>query len=182
MTCLKDHANRNSDRRRGLSLLEIIIATGIVAGSAVMLTSLFQTGDRHTSRAEERTFAQMLCQSKLDELMANPMELMSVQAEVFQHYPGWMWAVEVQESTIDGLVNVQVTVTRIPNMPTGADLAITATPSEQPGLPTIPRDLEPTFELTRWMRHEGAIQEADGADSSSSIHERLEARGRGRAK
>ncbi len=43
---------RGPSRHPGFSLLEVIIATGILAASTVLLLSLFSTGGRHADRAE----------------------------------------------------------------------------------------------------------------------------------
>ena len=152
--------------RRAFSLLEVIIATGILAASAVMLMSMFSTGDRHTRRADERTMAQMLCQSKLDELIADPALMVPVEADIIPQYPGWVWSLEVQRTTFEQLVMVKVGVTRIPGMETGANLDLATATEEMEvdatsisGLPE-----EPTYELTRWMKFEGDITGfADGA-------------------
>ena len=77
-----------------------------------------------------------------------------MKADVFRHFPGWVWSVDVQPSTIEGLVHVKVAVTRIPGMPTGADLSLSS-PSETTEV-TFTSGLSdrPAFELTRWLRHD----------------------------
>ena len=153
-------------KRRAFSLLEVIIATAILAASSVMLMSMFSTGDRHASRADERTIAQMLCQSKLDELIADPSLVIPIQNEVIRQYPGWVWSLDVQETSIEKFVQVTVSMTRIPGMGTGADLdlATNDTASGQTDEPltldanavfTLPK--KPTYELTRYMRYDGDL-------------------------
>lgn len=56
--------------RSAFSLLEIIIATAILAGSAMVLFSLLGLGTKYGNRAEERTSAMVQAQSLLDEFMA----------------------------------------------------------------------------------------------------------------
>ena len=152
--------------RRGFSLLEVIIATGILAASAVMLMSMFSTGDRHTRRADERTIAQMLCQSKLDELIADPSQILPVQSEVIRQYPGWVWSLDVQETNIPKFVQLTVAVTHIPGTETGADLDLATKEISFSGeaemnkldssvLSSLPQ--RPTYELTRWMKFEGDL-------------------------
>ncbi len=53
--------------RSAFSLLEIIIATAILAGSAMVLFSLIGLGTKYGSRAEEQTLALSQAQSVLDE-------------------------------------------------------------------------------------------------------------------
>jgi type II secretory pathway pseudopilin PulG len=57
--------------RRAFSLLEIIIATAILAGSAMVLFSLIGLGTKYGNRAEEQTLAISQAQSVLDEYIAN---------------------------------------------------------------------------------------------------------------
>lgn len=166
-------------QNQGFSLLEVIIATAILAASAVMLMSLFSTGDRHMARADERSIAQMLCQSKLHELIADPGQILPVEADVFRQYPGWVWSLEVQPTAIDGFVYLRVSVTRIPGMETGANLELAAAPDEAAtdatSLSGIPED--PTFELTRFIRFDGDLDgfadQLEGGSRPSSAFERL---------
>jgi type II secretory pathway pseudopilin PulG len=57
--------------RSAFSLLEIIIATAILAGSAMVLFSLIGLGTKYGNRAEEQTLAISQAQSVLDEFIAN---------------------------------------------------------------------------------------------------------------
>ena len=57
--------------RNAFSLLEIIIATAILAGSAMVLFSLIGLGTKYGNRAEEQTSALNQAQSVLDEVIAN---------------------------------------------------------------------------------------------------------------
>lgn len=57
-------------KRNAFSLLEVIIATAILAGSAMVLFSLISLGTKYGNRAEERTIAVSQAQSVLDEFVA----------------------------------------------------------------------------------------------------------------
>lgn len=57
-------------RQKAFSLLEVIIATAILAGSALVLFSLISLGTKYGNRAEERTIALSQAQSVLDEFIA----------------------------------------------------------------------------------------------------------------
>ena len=59
-------------RRAGFSLLEVMLATAILAASALVLSSLLGLGAKFGSRAEERTEALAQAQSLLDEFLAMP--------------------------------------------------------------------------------------------------------------
>ncbi len=56
--------------RAAFSLLEVIIATAILAGSAIVLISLISLGTKYGNRAEERTIAISQAQSVIDEFIA----------------------------------------------------------------------------------------------------------------
>jgi prepilin-type N-terminal cleavage/methylation domain-containing protein len=55
---------------RGFSLLEVIIATAVLAGSAMVLVSMIGVGSRFGQQAERRTLALAAASSLLDELLA----------------------------------------------------------------------------------------------------------------
>lgn len=56
--------------RRAFSLLEIIIATAVLAASAMVLSSLIGLGAKYGNRAEERTIAVSQAESLMDEFLA----------------------------------------------------------------------------------------------------------------
>ncbi|MFN7874442.1 MAG: hypothetical protein ACK5PB_03945 [Pirellula sp.] len=62
--------DRSTPVRSGLSLLEVMIATGILAGSAIVLSSIIGTGARFGNRAESRVTAMVQAHSVLDETLA----------------------------------------------------------------------------------------------------------------
>lgn len=161
-----------ASRRHAFSLLEVIIATAILAASAVMLMSLFATGDRHARRADERTMAQMLCHSKLDELLADPSQIIPIEANTFRQYPGWLWALHVQPTMVDGFVQLRVSVSRIPGMETGAMLDVASGTENVPSssLPTsvMTSQLQPTYELVRWTRFDGDVSALSSATSAGA--------------
>ncbi len=64
--------DRHSSNRQGFSLLEVMLATAMLAASALVLSSLLGLGAKFGSRAESRTEALSLAQSLLDEFLALP--------------------------------------------------------------------------------------------------------------
>lgn len=62
--------DRSTPVRSGLSLLEVMIATGVLAGSAIVLSSIIGTGARFGNRAESRVTAMVQAHSVLDETLA----------------------------------------------------------------------------------------------------------------
>ncbi|HAC92138.1 MAG TPA: hypothetical protein DCF63_16155 [Planctomycetaceae bacterium] len=64
---LPSHSNH-----QGFSLLEVILATVVLAGSAMILSSLLGQGAKFGSRAEQKAAAITAAQSVLDEFLAMP--------------------------------------------------------------------------------------------------------------
>lgn len=60
----------SASARQGFSLLEVIIATAILAGSAMVLVSMIGAGSRYGRLAEQRTLALAAASSLIDELIA----------------------------------------------------------------------------------------------------------------
>lgn len=57
-------------KRSAFSLLEVMIATAVLAASAMVLSSLIGLGSKYGNRAEERTVALSQAESLLDEFLA----------------------------------------------------------------------------------------------------------------
>jgi type II secretion system protein I len=124
--------------RDGFSLLEIILALAILCGAIATLGELSRLGMRQAERARDLTQAQLLCESKLNEIVAGltpleaqdgvPFESTEDQAE-----SEWLYSIEVASVAEDGLAQVRVTVTK--DMPSGR------------------RAVE--FSLVRWVMDEG---------------------------
>ncbi len=74
--------------RSAFSLLEIIIATAVLAASAMVLTSLLGLGTKFGNRAEERTVAISQAQSLMDEVLALPQAGRNLEEELTGELPG----------------------------------------------------------------------------------------------
>lgn len=129
------YAHRSQcNRVRGLSLLEVIIATAILAGSGLALFSIIGLGSKYALRAEELTYAHHFAQSALDEWLAAPTAVGTEQTGTFEEAPEWSYRLESQSLDSPGLCVVTIEVFRSKS-PQG-----TATTEE------------PTYRLTRWVR------------------------------
>lgn len=143
--------------RAGFSLLEVLVATAILLGSAVVLFELAAIGTEHARSAEELAEAQWVCQAKLNEILSGLTPLQTVQDEPLEDQPGWAYSVEIEPIDEPGLP---------------ADLAVLrVTVSEeveedQPGM---------QFSLTRWIRdpHLEADTESGGGGSADDVSEQL---------
>ncbi len=97
-------------QRRGLSLLEVILAIAILAGAMVMIGDLLRIAGRHATAASELTRAQLHCQSVISEIAAGILPPESVQEIPMETDANWSYSIDVQTLPIEGLLAVQVTV------------------------------------------------------------------------
>jgi|GEM_PF-2054252 len=99
-------------QRRGITLLEVLLAVAIFLFSLAAVSQLINVGGQ---RAEDiRGREEQLCQSKLDEVACGALQVQpgSSQEGDFDEAPGWHWSVKCQPNNIPSLWNVTVTVTR----------------------------------------------------------------------
>ncbi|NOX55563.1 MAG: hypothetical protein GXP27_14220 [Planctomycetes bacterium] len=119
----------------GFSLMEVLLATAILLGSVIVIGELIGIGRRHAESARELAKAQLLCQSKMNELLAGAASLEGVDAELLEEPeteqpipetssadsespesaapPGalaWWYSVEVLDAAHPALAAVRVTV------------------------------------------------------------------------
>ena len=119
----------------GFSLMEVLLATAILLGSVIVIGELIGIGRRHAESARELAKAQLLCQSKMSELLAGAASLEEVDAELLEEPeteqlipktssadsesagstvpPGalaWWYSVEILEAAHPALAAVRVTV------------------------------------------------------------------------
>ncbi len=131
----------------GISLLEVLLAMGILFGSLAVLSQLASIGISHLNRAETTTTAIRLCQNKLGEVLAGIEPLESVDDQPILENPDWNYSVEVQSLEPLPLTEVRVQVARLS---AGED-----NPSSRRGL----------YELVRWVSREGETMAREGSRS-----------------
>jgi hypothetical protein len=137
-------ARARRHRRPAFSLLEVLLATAILLGSVVVLGELAGVGHRNAAAALERGEAQLICQSKLGELLAGLAPLTNAVDEPLLDSPPWVYSVDVEPATRAGLLVVRVTVSE---------------PATNHGRVT-------SYSLTRWIRDPAAAEvEGEGAPS-----------------
>lgn len=96
--------------RRGLSLLEVILAIAILGGSLAVIFQLVRIGMISAMQTRLRSEANILCDAKMAEVSAGVLELQPAAATVFAENPDWLFQVDVQESKQLGLLLLTVTV------------------------------------------------------------------------
>ena len=96
--------------RNGFSLLEVLLATSILLGCAIVLGQLAHIGSRRARIAEELSTAEVLCETKMAELLAGVVPIDSVQEEPLEERPGWVVSIETTPTLQAGLTAVRVTI------------------------------------------------------------------------
>ncbi len=94
----------------GFTLLEVIMATAVLAGSVVVLLQVIYAGKGHIRNAEDYATAQLICQTRLNEILAGAKPLEAVEKEYLYEMPGWVLVVEVNPLAKSGLVELRVIV------------------------------------------------------------------------
>jgi len=149
----------NCPRRAGFSLLEMLLAMSILLGCLIVLSELAGIGRRHVSGAQGLATAQLVCQTKLNEMLSGAAPLESFQKQPVDNPPGWLCSVEINPVKQPGVAALRVTVWY--EDPTKHDLD-----------PELRRQHE--FTLVQWIRDPyGPGGAGFGAQASSSLLKRL---------
>jgi Tfp pilus assembly protein PilV len=125
--------------RRGISLLEVIIAMVILLTSVMMLSRLAFLARQHAIGGEDRSKAQMLCSNLLSEMLCGSTPLQNVPPQVFEG-DLWMYSVDVEQVATMPLAKVTVKVYRLDE---NTEAVSTSVPDQ---------DAIPTFQLVSWLR------------------------------
>jgi prepilin-type N-terminal cleavage/methylation domain-containing protein len=112
--------SRSTNRRAklaGFTLLEVILSLAILAGALAVLGELVRMGVRSAEEARDLTKAQLLCESLVAEIVSGAATIEAVSGAQIPNDPEWVFAIEIQpieSQTNEGLVTMQVTVSRDP--------------------------------------------------------------------
>jgi Tfp pilus assembly protein PilV len=98
--------------RTGFSLMEVLLATTILLGSVLVLMELASIGRHYILSVEDRTTAQLLCQTTLNELLAGAQPIEEVEQHALEGYADWVYTVELEPVSNLDLVTLRVTVTQ----------------------------------------------------------------------
>jgi type II secretory pathway pseudopilin PulG len=128
-----------------LSLLEVILAIAILGGCMAVIGELVRLGVRNAEEARELTKAQLLCESKLEEVAAGITPPESASAVAFELDPEWTYTIETGSLDQQGLIQVRVTVQ----------------PAESDRLYPL------TFTLTRWILDPSLASGETSTDSTT---------------
>ena len=67
--------------REGFSLLEVLMATSILLGSVIVLNQLAEIGRKNAADAQDLSTAQLLCETRLNELVSGLAQIEPVDEE-----------------------------------------------------------------------------------------------------
>ncbi|TWU46009.1 hypothetical protein Q31b_11870 [Novipirellula aureliae] len=87
--------------RHGFSLMELIIATAVLAGSGAALFALVGQASRFARIAEERTVALQFAESTMDEFLAGGCNSDGNLEGTFEADPRWSYVIEESAITTD---------------------------------------------------------------------------------
>ena len=139
--CKTQIAGLQAGQGRGVSLLEVILALAILAGAIAVLGEAGRLALRNAETARDLARAQVLCESKLSEIVAgltapNPVENTAFDTTNNPDLAGWLYSIQSQPTDETGLISVQVTVSR--------------------DLPAAQHPIQ--FSLVRWMADPNAVR------------------------
>ena len=101
-------------KRRGLTLLEMLLAASILAMSLAVLARQNGVGVRAALRSQLETEAAVLCQSQLNRLLAEKALMETIPerplTDAGSKSHRWMWSAQVEPSSVPELRLVTVTV------------------------------------------------------------------------
>jgi type II secretory pathway pseudopilin PulG len=114
-----------------MTLLEIILSLGILAGALAVIANLSRLSTMSAVSARDTTQAQFLCESVMAQLMSGIIEFESVYDAPLLDFPDtgasnpndsydykWVYSIEINSIDDYGLLEVIVTVTQyLPNSP-----------------------------------------------------------------
>lgn len=104
--------NRRTNRRKGMSLLEVIIAMAVFLMSITGLVFLMGVASDSALEAQMRSQAMSICQSQLAKAASGSVPLSGQAMSPSEDDDAYQMSMDVAPGSFDGLSNVTVTVTR----------------------------------------------------------------------
>jgi prepilin-type N-terminal cleavage/methylation domain-containing protein len=101
---------RRPARPRGFSLIEVIVAIAILAGSVAVLGEVTRQGMEAARKARDDTYALLRCESKIDEFTSGATLPTQGDSQAFDDTTDWLFSVEFDNTDVEGLIVLRVTV------------------------------------------------------------------------
>src|SRR3954470_11043709 len=99
---------------RGLSLMEVILATAILGGALATIGQLIQLGARRAAAARDLTMAQLYAESEMNRLSSGIDVLDTVKDEKYDTEGLYNYSVDAMTASLTGLMEVTVTMKQAP--------------------------------------------------------------------
>lgn len=98
--------------RQGITLFEVVLALAIFIGALAAIGQILRTGSQAAVRGQLAADAILRCERRMNEVIAGVLPLQSTSQSPFEDDPGWTWSLNVTDSTIPYLLQIEVTVER----------------------------------------------------------------------
>lgn len=94
------------------TILEVVIALAILAGSVAVLSEIMSVASRQASAAQAESTAQLLASSAMDEMLSGMTELTNLSRQAIETDTAtpWVCSVTLGDTTIDGILSIEVLV------------------------------------------------------------------------
>jgi prepilin-type N-terminal cleavage/methylation domain-containing protein len=96
--------------RRGLSLLEVLVALAIFLLSLTAISQLINHASNRAIDTELRTHAGRICQSKLNEVLSGGIPLSPQSDTPDENEPDFNWSLDAEQAAVTGLWSITVKV------------------------------------------------------------------------
>ncbi len=96
----------------GFTLIEVILALAILAGSVVVLGQVMRLASRNAADAHAETRAQILAATKMDEILSRmvPQEEAVREPLDVEGVVPWVYSVTITDTTFEGVTAIEVLV------------------------------------------------------------------------
>lgn len=132
--------------RRGMTLLEVMLATAMLLGSVMVMSRMAFLAGEHARGAEDRSMSQTYCRNIMEEMLAGTRPLQNASPALLED-DAWVYMVKVETLDEADLMEVAVTVARLDDPDS-----------------TLPKEDDMQgYRLVRWVR--GDDTETAGQDS-----------------
>jgi type II secretion system protein I len=144
----RTHSAASPAKESGFTLLEVILALAILAGSLAALGEVMRMADQAASMTEGETQAQILAASLMDEFASGARQIAATSQATLDSTadPPWVYSVAIENTNFDQMVAVRVSVEQQMNA----------------------RFQPARFEVVRWMPNPNYVPPETSDQSSSS--------------
>jgi len=145
-------------QRSGFSLLEVLLSTTVLLGCVIVLSHIAFVGRSHMEDATALASAQLVCQTRMNEMLAGATPIEAVSDEPIAELPGWGLTVTIDSAEQPGLLAVEVAASALSEEVTGSSTE--AAPAGK------------RFSLVRWIADPEGGSDRTAAGASALVDAR----------